>query len=299
MDITLRQLRYFVAAAESGQFSMAATNEHVSQSAITNAVLTLEETLGTRLFERLPHGVELTLEGHDFYRQARHIIDSLFDAMHKSRSRLREAHGVVRVGASYTVLGYFLPDVLARFRASYPDVSFELQDLDRESLEAAVLEGSIDVGVALLSNVADIGRFGHRSLVRSPRKLWVSPSHPLARLERPTLRQIAEHPYVMLTADEGEASAMRYWARERLKPNVILRTGSMEALRGLVSHGFGVTILSEMVFRPWSLEGKRIESRDLKNPVPQMDVGILWSKSASSSAATRAFIEFLGYSGRS
>jgi DNA-binding transcriptional LysR family regulator len=74
-DVTLRQMRYFVAAAQSGQFSMAAVAEHVSQSAITNAVLALEETLGTRLFERLPQGVALTPDGQDFLNHARHILE--------------------------------------------------------------------------------------------------------------------------------------------------------------------------------------------------------------------------------
>ncbi|TCK84137.1 LysR family transcriptional regulator [Paraburkholderia sp. BL9I2N2] len=294
-DITMRQLRYFVAAAESGQFSMAAASEHVSQSAITLAVSALEDVLRTRLFDRLPHGVSLTLEGHDFYYHARHVIDTLSDALHKSRSRTRDTQGTVRIGASYTVMGYFLPEILARFRASYPQIHFELQDLDRLTLEQAVLSGKIDIGVALLSNLTEIGRFEHRSLIRSQRKLWVAPSHPLAQSQNPSLRDIAEHPYIMLTVDEGEQSSMRYWKKERLTPNVILRTGSVEALRGLVSHGFGVTILSEMVFRPWSLEGKRIEARDVANTIPQMDVGMLWRKNSPPSPAARAFIDFLGY----
>jgi DNA-binding transcriptional LysR family regulator len=294
-EITIRQLRYFVAAAESGQISMAAANEHVSQSAVTNAVASLEEALRIRLFERLPHGVSLTLEGHDFYNHARHVIDSLSDALHKSRSRSRDAQGTVRIGASYTVLGYFLPELLARFTASHPQIHFELHDLDRATLEEAVASGGIDIGVALLSNIMSINRFEHRSLIKSPRKLWVAPSHPLAQSKRPTLREVTEHRYIMLTVDEGEESSLRYWNKAKLRPDIFFRTGSMEALRGLVSHGFGVTILSEMVFRPWSLEGKRIEARELNDPIPEMDVGVLWRKGVPLSAATGSFVEFLRY----
>lgn len=292
-NITMKQLRYFVATVECGQVSKAASREYVSQSAVTAAILALEDTLGTKLFERHPHGVNVTLDGNDFYNHARHVLDSLEDAVHKSRARSREVSGVIRIAASYAVMGYCLPEVLARFRASYPDVSFELHDLDRDVLEKAVLGGDVDVGVALLSNVSDLGRFAHRSLIRSPRKLWVAPTHPLAALERPTLRDVADHPYVMITLDEGESSSMRYWRNEKLRPNVILRTGSMEAVRAFVSHGFGVTILSDMVFRPWSLEGKRIETRELKNAIPQLEVGVLWCKSRECSAASRAFIDFL------
>jgi DNA-binding transcriptional LysR family regulator len=92
----LRQLRYFVAAAETGQFSMAATRTHVSQSAITNAVLLLEQTLGTRLFERRPHGVALTAEGHRFHQHASHILSALQDAVREpcfqAPSKGRAAH---------------------------------------------------------------------------------------------------------------------------------------------------------------------------------------------------------------
>jgi DNA-binding transcriptional LysR family regulator len=273
--------------------SLAAANEHVSQSAVTNAVSSLEEVLGTKLFERLPHGVSLTLEGHDFYYHARHVIDSLSDALHKSRSRTRDAQGTVRIAASYTVLGYFLPEVLARFAANYPQIRFQLTDMNRQSLEDAVSSGQVDVGVAILSNIMPLNRFEYRSLIKSPRKLWVAPSHPLAQVQTPTLREVSEHPYVMITVDEGEDSTIRYWKRAGLRPDIFLRTGSMEALRGLVSHGFAVTILSEMVFRPWSLEGKRIETRELDDSVPQMDVGVLWKKGVQRSAAVNAFIDFL------
>ncbi len=86
-NVTLRQLRYFVAAARNGQFSMAATSESVSQSAITNAVLALEKELGVRLFDRLAQGVSLTADGQDFFHHACHILDSVRDATHKPRFR--------------------------------------------------------------------------------------------------------------------------------------------------------------------------------------------------------------------
>ena len=292
-DVTLRQLRYFVAAAQTGQFSMAATDEHVSQSAITNAVLALESALGTRLFERLPQGVELTPDGQDFYHHARHVLDSVRDAMHKPRFRSHDLHGTVRIAASYVMLGYFLPELFARFRASYPDVDIDLRDVDRPAIEQAVLNDEVDLGVTILSNVERISRFGHQVLMRSRRQLWVAPTHPLAQLRTPSLKDIAQHPYILLTVDEGEQSTLRYWAKKRMTPNIAFRTSSMEALRGLVAYGFGVTVLSDMVFRPWSLEGKRIEARPVLDTIPQMDAGMLWRKDAQMSAPALAMQQFL------
>lgn len=77
--------------------------------------------------------------------------------------------------------------------------------------------------------------------------------------------------------------------------NEILRTGSMEAVRAFVSHGFGIAILSDMAFRPWSLEGKRIDAKELKTQIPNMDVSMLRSKTQGRSVKTQAFIDFRRY----
>jgi DNA-binding transcriptional LysR family regulator len=169
----------------------------------------------------------------------------------------------------------------------------QLLDLGRADIEAAVLAGTIDIGVVILSNVQRQHRFGHAVLVRSRRQLWVAPSHPLAQLGSPSLADIARYPYLLLTADEGEQSAMNYWRRHGMQPDVVMRTGSIEALRGLVGHGFGVTVLSDMIYRPWSLEGKRIEARPIHDAIPHMDAGMIWRRAAVFPPAAQAFQQFL------
>ena len=242
----MRQLRYFVAAADAGQFSQAALKVHVSQSAITAAVLQLEETLGASLFERLPYGVALTAEGHKFALHARHILDTLQDALSEPLLLGHSMQGVVRVGASYTVLGYFLPALLARFKRSYPQVEIDLIDMDRSSIEAAVADGCLDLGLVITSNSQDLSRFEHHVLIRSRRQLWLASQHPLMTASSVTLEDVAGHAYILATVDGGDVSTNRYWEAQGLAPQVAFRTSSMEALRGLVAHGFGVAILSDI-----------------------------------------------------
>eukprot|EP00952_Eustigmatos_sp_NYUAD-ZCMA_P002649 11630-Eustigmatos_ZCMA.PRE.1 len=126
---------------------MAATEEHVSQSAITNAVIALEQLLGVRLFDRLPHGVALTAEGNHLYQHVTRILESVDDALRQPRVRLDALEGAVSIGATYTVLGYFLPGLLARFRNNYPNVELDLYDLDRAAIEDRVLRGQIELGI--------------------------------------------------------------------------------------------------------------------------------------------------------
>lgn len=292
-NFTLRQLRYFVAAATSGQFSAAAAVEHVSQSAITNGVLALEAELGVTLFKRLPQGVALTPDGMEFVRHARQILEAVNDAANLPRLREKGLRGTVRIAATYTLLGYFLPDLLARFRASYPDVEIDLYEMERPAIEEAVANGTVDLGMLILSNAKRPQRFGRAVLVRSRRQLWVSPTHPLAQDTNLSLRDIAKYPYILLTADEGERSALQYWKAKRVEPNIGFRTSTIEAVRGLVAHNFGVTILSDMVFRPWSLEGKRIEARPIVDTVPHMDAGMIWHHQPALSKPAQVFQQFL------
>lgn len=288
----MRQLRYFVAAAEQGQFSQAALKVHVSQSAITTAVGQLEALLGVQLFERQPHGVRLTAEGHKFHQHARHILDTLQDAVAQPSFLSHALHGTVRIGASYTVLGYYLPTLLARFKRSYPQVEIDLLDMDRQAIEHGVAQGSLDLGLTIVSNADLAQHFERHVLMRSRRQLWLASEHPLIDAQAISLADIAEHAYILATVDEGEASALRYWRSAGLEPRVAFRTSSMEALRGLVAHGFGVTILSDMLYRPWSLEGRKIEARPILDAIPPMELGLIWSADEPLSAVAKAFQQF-------
>ena len=96
----------------------------------------------------------------------------------------------------------------------------------------------------------------------------------------------------MLTVDEAAQTAMKYWNRTAFHPNVILRTSSVEAVRSMVANGTGIAILSDMVYRPWSLEGKRIETLLLEDTVPTMSVGLAWRKEMEITPAIQAVREY-------
>lgn len=292
-EVTLRQFRYFIAAATSGQFSAAAVSEHVSQSAITSAVQSLERQLKTTLFQRLPHGVALTPQGQVFFHHARHVMDAVSDAMHHATLLPQSARGTIRVAATYTVLGYFLPDLLSRFKRNYPNIEIDLVDMERPQLEEALAERSVDLGVGLLSNIDDADRYGHRLLVRSRRRVWTSATHELASQSAVRLADVFRQPYILLTVDDAEDAARRHWGADGNELNVAMRTSSLEALRGLVAYGFGVSVLSDLVYRPWSLEGKKIVAVPIMEDVAPMDVGLLWPKDQEPHELADLFRQFL------
>lgn len=292
-EVTLRQFRYFIAAATTGQFSTAAIAENVSQSAITNAVQSLERRLQLRLFDRLPHGVALTPEGQVFFHHARHVMDAVSDALNHATLKPQAMQGTIRLAATYTVLGYFLPDLLSRYKRSYPNVEIDLIDMDRPTLEVAVKEGTVDMGIGLVSNLKNRDDYRLHTLVRSRRRVWVGAGHPLADQPSVTLAEIARHPYIVLQIDDAEEAAMRHWPDGGKQLKIAMRTASIEALRGLVAYGFGVSILADLVYRPWSLEGKKIIALPIIDPIEPMDVGLLWSPAKEPLGITDTFRQFL------
>ena len=89
----------------------------------------------------------------------------------------------------------------------------------------------------------------------------------------------------MLTADEAAEAARHYWAHYGLEPTVRLQSSAIEAIRSMVGNGQGVAIASDMQYRPWSLEGKRVETLRLKEPIPPMSVGLAWRAGDTFTAA--------------
>lgn len=293
MPFSLRQIQYFIATADAGKVSLAAANLNVSQSAVTGAIKALEDVLGRSLFDRHSNGVSLTYDGHQFLQHARGIAAAVSEATRAPRRSGATVHGKIQLGVTYTVAGYFLPPLLARFWRLFPNVEVHLHELDRDEIEKGLLSGAIDLAVMLVSNLQRKDDIDSDILLRSRRRLWVSAGHELLRKEKVEFADIAPHPYLMLTVDEAEKSALRYWGCTNYRPNVIFRTLSVEAVRSMVASSMGITILSDMVYRPWSLEGQRIDVRDIAGDVHSMDVGLAWRRGCERSEAIRAFCETL------
>jgi DNA-binding transcriptional LysR family regulator len=289
VSYNLRHLKYFIATAELGQVSRAAIELSVSQSAVTAAIRELEATLGAKLFQRSSLGMTLTGSGRRFLTSGYDIMAKVEDSLHASEPIAMT--GQLHVGASYTVIGYFLPVHLERLSHTLPEVKINLREMSRTALEDALISGQIDIGVALTANITNPG-ISSETLLQSPRRLWLPSRHPLLGREGLTLEDVAREPYVMLTVDEAAHTSMRYWSRSRFEPKVILRTSSVEAVRSMVANGQGVSILSDMVYRPWSLEGRRLEVADIAGDIPPMDVGLVWRRNAEFTPVMQVFRDY-------
>ena len=293
MQITLRQIRYFVATAESGKISQAAIELYVSQSAITIAIQGLEELLGIKLFERRANGMFLTLEGGQFLQRAKQILIAVEEAMHLPNQTNIAMEGTIKLAVSFTVAGYFLPTYLSRFTRNFPNIELQLIEASRDKIEEGIINGTYDIAIMLTPNIMNQEDILIEGLIRSNRQLWLSSDHRFSNRSSLSLQDISRHPYIMLTVDEASNTALRYWNQTPYRPNIIFKTESVEAVRSLVADGMGVTILSDMVYRPWSLEGRRLEVLPISDFVPTMDIGLAWAKNREISPAAHAFQQFM------
>ncbi|AOE64117.1 LysR family transcriptional regulator [Pseudomonas corrugata] len=288
--MTLRQIRHFIAVAETGSISAAAQAAFISQSTLTLAIQQLEQEIGVSLFNRHAKGMTLTHQGHQFLRQAHLILATVDNAKRSLQQSTDQVAGHLTVGVTSLVAGYYLADLLTRFQRAYPNVVIRVMEDERPYIEHLLVSGEIDVGVLILSNLEDRHALQTEVLTHSPHRLWLPPRHPLLEHDSINLADVASEPLIQLNVDEMERNAQRLWRGASLQPKITLRTASTEAVRSLVAAGLGVSIQPDMTYRPWSLEGDIIEARPIADLNQTLDVGLAWRRGTSRPALVDPFL---------
>ncbi|THD81165.1 LysR family transcriptional regulator [Aliigemmobacter aestuarii] len=290
MSFTLRQLQFFVAAAEQGSVSGAARVLSISQSSVTEAIRSLEDDLGVTLFERQAKGLRITHKGSAFLRHARQILGDVARARDAFRGEAEQTTGRLSLGVTSLVAGYVLSDILARFRRAYPQVELNVIEDSGDYLQHLLIGGELDVAVLLTSSVRDRLALQVETLLVSPFRLWLPLGHELAQQEAIAREELAGYPLIQLMVDEIEEATRALMASIAHPPQVTFRTRSVEAVRSLVATGAGLALLPGLVYRPWSLEGDRIEIRDVSGDLPTVQVGLAWRRGAPLSAPALNFV---------
>lgn len=292
---TLRQLEYFVAAASCGQISVAADACSVTQSAMTLAIAGLEESLGARLFDRVRGGIVLTHQGEVFLHRAKSVLDVANETSRFPFHENSDLHGELVIATTYMVLGYFLLRWLDSFSKMFPHVTVVPLEFERSQIERDLKSGKLSMAALMLNNLEAPRQLNTLSLTHSRRKVWVSHKHPLAGRESVTLDELADFTYIVPRVDDGEMNVHRRWDNAQRKPQNWLYASSLEAVREMVAIGFGITILPDVFFHPWSLDGRRIHTVAISDPVPvpDIDIGLAWRDESLLTPPAVAFRDFL------
>ena len=290
--VTLRQFRYFIAVAESGSVAAASRMLAIAQSAVTKSMQELEDALGARLFERTSKGIVLTPQGHRFLASARRVLSAVADAARLQPDEAAERlTGVLAIGVTSLVAGYYLSELLRRFRRNCPGVEVFVTEETPRFLEHLLINGELDCAIMVSNALGEPQALVAETLTRSPNRVWLASNHPLAERDELTLAECAEHDQIVLEADRIDDLMRGVWARHQLKPRSILRTSSLEAVRSLVGAGLGLAVLPDFLYRPWTLDADHVDARRLRDEVPTVDVGLVWRRGSGLKPVAAEFID--------
>jgi DNA-binding transcriptional LysR family regulator len=247
--MTLEQLRIFVAVAQRQHMTEAAKSLGLTQSAASAAIASLEERYDTKLFHRIGRGITLTEEGRRFLEEARAVLARAEAAEQVLSEMTGLKQGVLRVHASQTVGGYWLPRHLVDFQAAYPGVRIELTIGNTEQVTAAVQDGRADLGFA--EGQVNDDRLISREIARDRLLLVVSPRHPWAKRRRLSAEDLAMTPWILREKGSGTRAIFEQGLLDlginSSALNILMELPSNEAVRSAVIASEAATVLSASV----------------------------------------------------
>ena len=260
---------------------------------MTVALRNLEEALDAQLFLRQPKGIRLTLAGERFLTHARTIINNSHIALEDLHRQPETTTGKVRIGIAQTLSAYLLPEMLSDIENRFPLLEIDYFQATAPDLLAALRQQQVDFCLLLTSNIQRGSDLEVETIIRSLRQLWIAPGHALLSQSVIRLRDIVKLPFLMLETDQYPTVITNVWQHAGYQPSIHFRSNSFEAVRSLVAQGNGITILSDLVYRPWSLNGQRVIRRTIEDCITYMDVGVVTNAGQPLSAPAQRFRDFL------
>lgn len=240
----LHQLRYFVAIAETGNFTRASERNHVSQPSLSQQIQKLETEVGHKLFHRLGRKAVLTEAGTAFLERARRILFEVENAT-KELGDKRGLGRRITVGAVQTVMPYLITPLIARLRDEHPNLLIGAREDFRGSLLRAVVEGDVDL--AVVPQPVKDHRISIEPLFTEPLLLVVGKRHPIASRTEITVNDLAGETFVSLGDSSSLAAQIQaFFGDQQFRPQIGFRCAQVATLKQIVASGLGISLLPQL-----------------------------------------------------
>ena len=278
-NISLRQLRYFEAVAQTLHFGRAAAQCAVTQPALSMQIQELERELGTILIERSPHGAKLTPAGVEIARRVSSILASIHDLAEFAEHGGRVLTGALRLGVIPTIAPYVLPKLLPKLRAAYPELDLQLREAQTHYVLSELASGRLDA--VLLSLPSDHPGIESLELFEDPFVLAL-PASRLAPEKAEVTSKLFENERLLLL-EEGHClrdQALSFCSLKQVQNLNTFGTTSLSTLVQMVANGFGVTLLPLISLETEARRGD-IHLVFFGDPEPHRKIGLVWRRSSS------------------
>lgn len=286
----LRQLRYFMEVAEREHVSEAAIHLHVAQSAVSRQIANLEGELGVTLFEREGRNVKLTQIGKIFLTHTKIAMKAIDNATKQIDEYLDPERGTIKIGFPTSLSNHLLPSVISAFKKEYPNIAFHLRQGSYKFLIDSVKNGDIDV--AFLGPVPKKDPEIESHILFTESILALLPlSHPLAERKSLYLSDLKKDEFVSFPKGYVLENILVDACKQAgYVPNISSEGEDLDAIKGLVAAGIGVTLLPESTFH------EAIPRMTVKIPIdiPEVrrTVGIIKQKDKDLAPSEKVFYKF-------
>jgi len=288
----LRQIHYFIEVAKREHVTEAAHALHVAQSAVSRQIVNLEAELGVDLFIREGRNVKLTPIGTMFLEQMQQAMKLIDNAKREVEEYLDPEKGTIRVGFPSSLAAYTLPTAISAFRERYPHVKFQLHQGSYPSLIEGVVKGEFNL--ALLGPVPKKEKkIKGKTLFTENIVALLPHTHPLADKRLLTISELRDDSFVLFPNGfilrEIIVNACRQLGFE---PQVSFEGEDIDAIKGLVSAGLGVTLIPEITLID-SLPRSTVKI-PITEPNVTRTVGVIIPSERELLPTEKLFYEFLG-----
>lgn len=242
LNVSIRQLRVFVAAARHGSFARAAEELHITPPAVSMQISDLEKLVGLPLFDRVGRTASLTMTGEYFLVHARRILASLREA-EDTIARFRGLKGGLLTIGMVSTAKYFVPRLLAQFRTEHPAIELRIHVGNKVSLVESLTRSEVDLAI--------MGRPPKELATRAepfaahPYVIVSSPQHPLSAHEHVPAAALASQPFIVREPTSGTRASMTQFFREhQIEPLAVMEMPSNETIKQAVIADMGLAFLS-------------------------------------------------------
>lgn len=284
-----RALKQFVNLAQSLHFGRASEASNVSPSALSRSIQRLEDELGVTLFERNNRSVSLTHAGTLFLAWARDSLGD-WDAIRNTLlAESGELRGEVSIYCSVTASYSFLFEILARVRRHHPRIEIKLHTGDPEDAIHRVLAGSEDIAIAAHPEKLQAG-LAFSQIDVSPLVFIASRDHPVP--PRPKAAHWLDCPMILSERGLARERVDRWFRKTGVQPNIYAQVAGNEAIVSMVSLGFGVGVVPQIVLENSPLSGT-VRTLEVEPELAPYEVGLVTQEKKLSSPLISAFWQAL------
>ncbi len=289
--LELRQIQYFIEVAKREHMTDAADALHVAQSAVSRQIVNLEAELGINLFIREGRNIRLTPIGQMFLEKMQQAMDVIEQAKREINECLDPEKGTVRIGFPSSLAAHLLPTVISAFRKEHPKVKFQLHQDSYYNLIDSVIKGEIDMA---LMGPLPMQERRVKSEVLFVEKLvaLLYSNHPLARKRTLTLDDLRHDSFIL--SPKGyilRDVVIKACQQHGFEPDVSFEGKDIDAIKGLVSAGLGVTMLPEITLID-SLPRATVKT-SITEPEVTRTVGVIIPRDRELMPTELLFYEFL------